>query len=155
MNTDSTPSHSHSIAGKVSPPFWFWLITLLAFLWFLMDVSAFFYRVLTTEETRLTMDQTQRYLHRAHPLWVNTVFALEVFGGALGCVALLLKKPWALHLYYISLFGVISQTFYVYFISDAIAVVGTPAIAMPMVAIFVGISMIWFTRSCLLKLWFD
>lgn len=120
-----------------------------------MDVSAFFSRILATEEARLAMDETQAYVHREHPLWVNVVFALEVFGGALGCIGLWLRKTWALPLFIVSLVGVVSQTIFVYFISDAIEVLGTLAIVMPLVAMLIGGTLIFLSRWFKTRLWLN
>ena len=78
-----------------SPPTWFWVISIIALLWYLMDISAFFMRVFMTEEIIATMPENEQDLYRNMPQWVNVVFAGEVFGGALGCIGLLLKRTWA------------------------------------------------------------
>lgn len=144
MNEDS---------AKISPPVWFWVIAVIALLWFLMDMSAFFMRVLMTDDIIKAMPENQQHLYRNMPLWVNIVFAGEVFGGALGCAGLLLRKKWALPLFAVSILGVLSQTFYVYFLSDAISAMGTPAVVMPLVAILIGIGMIVLARSAISKGW--
>ncbi len=70
---------------KTSPAVWFWVISIIALLWFLMDMSAFFMRVLMTDIVIKAMPENQQHLYRNMPLWVNIVFAGEVFGGVLGC----------------------------------------------------------------------
>ena len=87
------------------------------------------------------------------PLWVNIVFAGEVFGGTLGSVGLLLRKKWALPLFAVSILGVLSQTIHIYFRSDAISVMGAPAVVMPLVAILIGVGMIVLTKSAIAKGW--
>lgn len=144
MNEDS---------AKISPPVWFWVIAVIALLWFLMDMSAFFMRVLMTDDIIKAMPENQQHLYRNMPLWVNIVFAGEVFGGALGCAGLLLRKKWALPLFAVSILGVLSQTFYVYFLSDAISAMGTPAVVMPLVAILIGIGMIVLAKTAISKGW--
>ena len=138
---------------KTSLPVWFWVISIIALLWFLMDTSAFFMRVLMTEDGISAMPEDQQHLYRNMPLWVNFVFASEVFGGALGCVGLLLRKKWALPLFAVSILGVLSQTFHVYFLSDAISTMGAPAVVMPLLAILIGIGMIVLTKSAISKGW--
>ena len=136
-----------------SPPVWFWVISIIALLWYLMDVSAFFMRVLMTDDAISAMAEDQQHLYRDMPLWVNVVFAGEVFGGALGCVGLLLKKQWALPLFVVSILGVLCQTFYVYFLSDAISIMGAPAVVMPLVAILISIGMIVLAKSATSRHW--
>ncbi|MEM7258196.1 MAG: hypothetical protein AAF404_12505 [Pseudomonadota bacterium] len=132
---------------------WFWIVAVLGLLWYLMDFSAFYMRVIAFEQSMASMPQAQQTLYSAMPSWVNGVFALEVFGGLLGCITLLLKRRWALVLLVISLLGVLCQTFYVYFLSDAIAVMGTPAIVMPLVAIAIACILIVVARKAATSGW--
>lgn len=139
--------------NKTSPPIIFWVISIIALLWFLMDVSAFFMRVFMTEGTLMAMPEDQRQHFQNTPLWVNVVFAFEAFGGTLGCIGLLLRKKWALPLFIISLVGVVSQTAYIYFFSDAISIMGMFAIVMPLVAIGIGIGLTIFSSVAISKNW--
>ena len=151
--TDETETATTGSSHKGSPPAWFRVIAVVALLWFLMDISAFFMRVLMTEDGINAMPANQQHLYRNMPLWVNIVFAGEVFGGALGSVGLLLRKKWALPLFAVSILGVLSQTFHIYFRSDAISVMGAPAVVMPLVANLIGIGMIVLTKSAIAKGW--
>jgi hypothetical protein len=153
VDEDATETDATESSDKTSPPVWFWVISVIALLWYLMDMSAFFMRVLMTDDVIKAMPDNQQHLYRNIPLWVNIVFAGEVFGGALGCVGLLLRKKWALPLFVVSILGVLSQTFYVYFLSDAISTMGTPAVVMPLLAILIGIGMIVLAKSAISKRW--
>lgn len=141
------PSH------QASPPVWFWVIAVVALLWFLMDVSMFFMRVLMTEAGLSAMPMNQQHLYRDMPVWVNIVFAGEVFGGVLGSIGLLIRKKWALPLFVVSILGVVSQTFHIWIRSDAISVMGAFAVVAPLVAILIGVGMIVLTRSTIAKGW--
>ena len=149
-NSDKQP---WDLNGKKVLPVWFWLVSIIALLWFLMDMSAFFMRVTVTEEARMMMTEKQKYLHRDYPLWVNIVFAFEVFGGVLAALALLLKRRLALLLFSLSLLGVLSQSIFIYFISDAVAVLGMPAILMPLLSIGIGVLMIVFSQRAISRQW--
>jgi len=153
VNDEATETDATESSDKTSLPVWFWVISIIALLWFLMDMSAFFMRVLMTDDVIKAMPESQQHLYRNMPLWVNTVFAGEVFGGALGCVGLLLRKKWAMSLFVVSILGVLSQTFHVYFLSDAISTMGTPAVVMPLLAILIGIGMIVLAKSAISKGW--
>ena len=151
MNVDTTTTGAKESSHEASPPVWFWVISIIALLWYLMDMSAFYMRVFMTDDVMKAMPENQQHLYRNMPLWVNIVFAGEVFGGALGCVGLLLRKKWALPLFAVSILGVLSQTFHIYFLSDAISTMGTPAVVMPLVAILIGIGMIVLAKSAISK----
>ena len=136
---------------NISPSIIFWVISIIALLWYLMDMSAFFIRISISDETLLVMSENRRQQIQNIPLWVNFVFAFEVFGGALGSVGLLLRKKWALALFVISLLGVLAQTTYLYFLSNSVALMGWMAIVMPLVAIVIGAGLIVHARSSVSK----
>ena len=143
---------SDGSAGRL-PPAWFWVIAIVALFWYLTDMSVLFMRVWSVDAIVKTMPENQRHLYRDMPLWVNVVFAAEVFGGVLGCIATLFRRSWALPLFVVSILGVLSQTFDIYFLSDAIDTMGTPAVVMPLVAIVIGTLMIVLAKSAIARRW--
>lgn len=136
-----------------SIPKWFWVISILALLWYLMDMSAYVMRTFMLQDMLINMPEEQQRLYITMPSWVNAVFAAEVFGGLFGSLCLLLKRRFALTLYCISIVGVLLQTTYLYFLSDAIQVMGTAAIIMPLIAIMIGVGMIAFSKYAITKNW--
>lgn len=140
-------------AKKNAVPKWFWFISIVGLLWFTMDASAFYMRVFMAESSMANMPQSQQLLYRNIPSWVNMVFALEVFGGLFGCIGLLLGKNWAFPLFIISMIGVVCQSLYVWFLSDAINVIGMVAVLMPLLAVVIGIVMIVFSKLSIARGW--
>ena len=51
--------------------------------------------------------ESERAIVEGRPLWATMGFAMAVFGGALGCLLLLLRKSAAYYLFVASLLGVI------------------------------------------------
>ena len=153
VNEDSATTLVTQRSGRNSLPVWFWVISVVALLWYLMDTSAFFMRVSMTEEAIESMPENQQHLYRDMPLWVNIVFACEVFGGTLGCISLLLRKKWALPLFVISLLSVLAQTSNIWFLTDAISAMGAPAVVMPLVAIIIGTALIFLAKTAISKGW--
>jgi len=138
--------------STIKPPIWFWVISVLALLYFLMDTMMFYSRVFMLED--FAKDMPKQYeLNKAMPAWVNVVYGFEVFGGLMGSIALLSRKKWAFILFCLSMIGVLAQSSYIWFVSDAVAVLGNPAIVMPMVAIVIGIIMIMVSRRAINRLW--
>ena len=138
---------------NIKVPFWYWILSILALLWFFMDMAGFYSRVFMLDQIADKMPAAQLALYKAMPSWVNVVYGLEVFGGLMGSLALLSKKKWAFIMFMISIMGVLSQTVYVWFISDAIDVVGQPAIVMPLVSIVIGVILVVFSRYAISKNW--
>ena len=108
-----------------------------------MDTSAFVMRVFMYDEMLASLPADHQRLYRDMPTWVNVAFACEVFGGLVGCAALLLLRKWAWSLFVVSLIGTLAQTTNIWFLTDAIDVMGTPAIVMPLVAIVIAVVMLF------------
>ena len=104
---------------EVKPPIWFWVVSGLALLWNLMGVYAYLLDAYTKDETMAALSETQKSIFENQPSWVTAAFALAVFCGAIGCVAILLRKKWAKLLFWISLIAVIARTFYYFFLTNA------------------------------------
>ena len=155
MNEDIKKSDVVDELNKSPIPVWFWVVSILALLWFLMDMSAFVMRVFMLDKMLSDMPENQRILYLNMPSWVNMIFALEVFGGLIGCIGLILKKRWALLLFIISIVGVLMQTFYVYFLSEAVSLMGAPAIVMPLIAIIIGSGLIFLAKLSVSKRWIN
>ena len=153
MNEDSAAAPVMERSDTSTPPVWFWVISVVALLWYLMDTAAFLMHVLMTEETIASMPENQQHQYRDVPFWVNIVFTCEVFGGTVGTISLLLRKKWAFPLFVISLLGVLAQTSNIWFLTDAISAMGVPAIVMPLVAIIIGTGMIFLAKSAISKGW--
>ena len=82
-------------ATTVRPPKWFWIVASIAFVWNLMGVAAYLMQVTMSDETLAALPAEQQALYASTPAWATGAFALAVFGGALGCLFLLLRKSWA------------------------------------------------------------
>lgn len=76
VNEDSTRTSATERSDITSLPVWFWAISTVALLWYLMDTSAFFMRVFMSDETINAMPENQQHLFQNFPLWVNIVFCL-------------------------------------------------------------------------------
>jgi hypothetical protein len=86
-------------------PLWLLCATLLGLAWNVFGVVQF---LATTNGTvgsmmsqGLTKEQADLYLNL--PLWMNAAFAIGVFGGVLGSLALLLRKRAAIAIFWLSL----------------------------------------------------
>ena len=98
---------------EMKTPIWHWIISTLLFVWNLMGVAAFVIQMRATPEQILeSYGQVQADMIAAQPAWYPVIFGLAVFGGALGCLGLLLRKKWAKLLLLISLIAVIIQNIY-------------------------------------------
>ena len=136
-----------NISQAAKTPGWFWALSGLALVWNLLGVMAFFLHINLTPEILAQMPEAERALYENSPGWMAFVFAAAVFGGALGCVALLLRKGWAFPLFAISLIGVLIQNGYSFFMTNAIEVMGAQAVVMPLIVVLIAIGLLWFTKA--------
>ncbi len=83
----------------------FWTIGAVALIWNVMGGINFFAQM--NADTLAAYPEAARALVEGRPAWATGAFAIAVFGGALGCLLLLLRKSAALYLFVASLLGVI------------------------------------------------
>lgn len=106
--------------GQAKAPWWFWLICLLALLWNLMGIGAYLGSAFGGESAIIEAygeDGAKVMLSR--PAWATAAFAIAVFAGTLGCLAMLLRKSWAKWLFIVSLLGILLQNLWGFFLSNA------------------------------------
>ncbi|TMM57383.1 hypothetical protein FEE95_12930 [Maribacter algarum] len=104
---------------KTKPPVWFWIVSVLALLWNLMGVGAYLADAYMKDEMMAAFTEAQKSIFENQPAWVTGAYAIAVFAGALGCIALLLRKKWAKPLFWLSIIAVISRTIYYFFRTNA------------------------------------
>ncbi|WP_149303220.1 hypothetical protein [Pareuzebyella sediminis] len=138
---------------KTKPPYWFWAVSVIALLWNLMGVAAYLGDAFMTAEDLAQLSPDMQSLYESRPAWVTGAYAIAVWSGTLGCIALLLRKKWAITLLILSLIGVLAQNVYQFFMSDTFEVLGTEAVYLPIVIILVTIMLVLFARTSANKNW--
>jgi hypothetical protein len=90
-------------------PKWFMPVAIAALLWNLIGCAAYLMDVTLTPEAVAAMSSDQQALYAARPAWAVAAYAIAVWGGALGCAGLIMKKRWATGALVASLLGLIAQ----------------------------------------------
>jgi len=85
----------------------FWAIGAVTLIWNVMGVINFLVQM--NAHALASFPESHRAIVVGRPAWATGAFAIAVFGGALGCLLLLLRKPAAYYLFIASLLGVIVQ----------------------------------------------
>jgi hypothetical protein len=83
----------------------FWAVGAVALIWNVMGVINFFAQM--NPDVLAAYRESERAIVEGRPAWATGAFAIAVFGGALGCLLLLLRKSAAYYLFIASLLGVI------------------------------------------------
>ena len=133
-------------------PIWFWVVAGLAVAWNAIGAMAFYADVSQTPEQLAQHSQAIQDLYASRPGWAFAAFAVAVIAGLLGSIGLLLRKNWAVTMFWASLIAVIVQNFY----SFGIAKMHTHvegSVLLPAVVALVAIALLFFSRSCRAKSW--
>ncbi len=133
----------------------FWIIAVIALIWNSMGVYAYLQQQYNTEAFQNQMTPEQLEMVYATPSWAIAAFALAVFGGLLGALALLLRKKIANILFTISLLGILAQMTYNFFISKSMDVYGPGDMIMPIMIVVIGIFLFMSSKSSINKGWLN
>ncbi len=128
-------------------PKWFMPVAIIAVIWNLMGVGAFFGEVFKSDEAIAALPELERALYESFPLWATIAFAIAVFGGAVGSIGLAMKKKWARPVLLASLIGIIIQMFYSLIIAKSTEVYGPGSVIMPIMVILIGVALVWLSRK--------
>ena len=128
----------------------FWIISIIALLWNIMGVIAYLGQAYMTDEAKALLPEGDQAYYANVPAWVTAAFAIAVFTGFLGSVALILKKKWAKPMFLISFITVIVQIVYNLIIQDFVALSGGRVI-LPLVTLAVAAFLVWFTKDNVTK----
>lgn len=89
----------------------------------------------------------------ALPAWVTGAFAIAVFGGALGCLGLLLLKRWSKLLLLLSLVAVLARDLWMFVLSGLGGSMPSAEMAVTACVVVVAILLVWLAYSADKKGW--
>lgn len=140
--------------SNTKPPVWFWIVSILALFWNLMGVMSYLEQAYMTDEIKAQYTADQLTLMEGIPAWVTAAFAIAVWGGLLGCIALLFRKKWAKPLLMLSLIAILIQMTYSFFMTNASEIYGLiPGVIIPLLVIIIGIALVQFARIAEKRNW--
>ena len=125
------------------PHFSYWLIAGLGLVWNLMGCLNFITQMNADAVER--MPELYRLIIQSRPLWATLTFGAAVFGGAVGCILLLLRRRVAVYALLASLVCILLtmiQTIYVVGMSPS-----------TMLALLVGAALFWYATIALRAGW--
>jgi hypothetical protein len=130
----------------------FWTIGAVALIWNVMGVINFFWQM--NADALAALPESHRAIVEGRPAWATGGFAIAVFGGALGCLLLLLRKSVAYYLFITSLFGVIVQM--IPYLGMAGSTINYGAFEISMIILMplvVAAFLIWYSKQAKSKGW--
>lgn len=132
-------------------PKWYLPVSILSLLWNLMGCAAYLSDVMLSTEDIAAMDATQQALYNSRPAWAVAATAVAVWGGAAGCIGLILRKRWSARLLEISLAGVIVQDIGLFILSGVNP--GTFVIVMQGLVLLIAIGLAVLSRKAITNHW--
>src|SRR6266852_4461941 len=130
----------------------FWAIGVVALIWNVMGVINFFVQM--NADALASFPESHRAIIEGRPAWATGAFAIAVFGGALGCLLLLLRKSAAYYLFIASLLGVIVQM--IPYLGMAGSIINYGAFEISMIILMplvVAAFLIWYSKWAERKGW--
>lgn len=137
----------------LKPPFWFWIISILAFLWNLVGAGNYLAQEMMTDEAKTLLTSQQLKLIEETPTWLTVVFAIAVSSGVIASIGLLGRKKWAKRLFLVSLLAVILQMSYATMATKTVEVYGIAALIMAIVITVVATLLYYFATYAINKKW--
>lgn len=134
-------------------PKWYTPVVVLALIWNLLGCMAYLSDVRLTPEDLAKMSAAQQALYASRPAWAVAATAFAVWGGALGCIGLIVLKRWSYPILLISLVGVIVQDVALFGISKAASQAGVVAIVLQGVVLLVAVGLVFLARKAIRLGW--
>lgn len=135
------------------PSNWFWAIGVVALLWNLIGVFAFIVDMSMSAKDIDALDEANRYLYTHRTNLIKVAYALAVFSGAFGSIALLLRKKVATSLFILSFIAVCVQVAGTFLGTDIISFVGIDKLVLPIIILIIGVLLVYFARFSTKKRW--
>jgi hypothetical protein len=135
------------------PPLWFTVTVVVALLWNLMGLLAIVANLNLSAADLAALPAEQQALHRAQPAWSVVGSVIAVVAGTLGCVALVLRKRWALWLFVASLVGIAMQDAGLFIAAGSLQALGPFVVVMQGLVLGVGVLLLLLSRRALTRAW--
>ena len=134
-------------------PLWFKIVAVVALLWNLIGCLAFASDIRLTPDDIAKLPDAQQALYSSRPSWAVAGTAVAVIGGALGSVALLLGKKWALPVLVASLIGIVVQDYAMFILADGAALAGTTAVVLQALVLLIAIVLLLLSKKGIARSW--
>lgn len=124
----------------------FWIASVVALIWNISGVMAYLSQAYMDEAAFQNLPLEDQAYFMNVPAWVTAAFALAVFSGTLGSIALLMRKKVAYFIFIISLIAVLAQNVYSFFIQQDIVISGNRMIV-PILIIIISFLLVYFSKA--------
>lgn len=138
----------------VKPPSWYYAIAGIATLWALMGCYAYIDQVTMTAIRMSQLPPDQREIWEMMPKWLTAVYAIAVWFGLIGAIALLLRRRIARAAYIVSLAAVVVQFGWILTQTPIVARMGfATAAGFPIFIALAGAALVGFADYAVRRNW--
>jgi hypothetical protein len=132
---------------RTATPVHLWIVGAVSLLWNL--VGAYDYLMTQTQNeaymAKFTPEQLEYFY--GFPMWVETFWALAVWGSVLGSVLLLLRKGLAVPVFAVSFVSMVITAVYNYGLSNGLELMGGSALVFSLVIFVVALGLFLYART--------
>ena len=130
------------------PTTMFWVVGVIALLWNLIGLWAYYTNVTATPDMLAALyDEVQIALIEATPAWATSMTAIAVTAGVLGSIFLLLRNKLCVPLFLVSLMALIVQDIYIFGMTDSLAVFGKQPLILQTIVFLIAVFLFWYSRK--------
>ena len=132
----------------------FWAISAIGLIWNVLGGVNFFMQM--DADIVSALPETHRAIIIGRPIWATGGFAVIVFGGALGCLLLLLRKSVASSVFIVSLLGgIVTIIHTINIASSTIRFSPSEIFVMILMPLVVAAFLVWYSKSAEKKNWIN
>ena len=134
-------------------PKWFLPLAIIALLWNLMGCAAYLSDAMVSAADIAKMSDAEKAMMAARPVWAVGATAVAVWLGALGCLALILRKSWAVPLLWLSLLGVIAQDIWLFVLAPDTGLVNGAVYGLQGLVLVIAVALVWLASKAKASGW--
>lgn len=136
------------------PPTWYWVVAVIAVLWACMGCAAYLMQVTMSPADMAALPKAQQDIWGMTPGWVLGAYAIAVWVGLAGAIALLLRRRIARSLYAVSLVAVIIQFGWTFTQTPILQLMSFgEAAGFPIFIIVAQVALLWFSGFAIRQGW--
>lgn len=128
-------------------PKWFLPVVIIALLWNVMGCAAYLSDAMLSAADVAKMSDAEKAMFAARPVWAVGATAVAVWLGALGCLALILRKGWAIPLLWLSLPGVIAQDIWLFLLAPDTGLVNGTVYSLQGLVLVIAVALVWLANK--------
>ena len=138
---------------STQPKVWYWVVTILFLLWFLVGISAFVAEMNDPTIVTATLTKKELATYNDLPGWYLPNVGIAVLTGTLACVAFLFQRNIAVRFALISFVAVGLSTFYNTIISGTWEILGIAEKGFTIFILIMSVLLVMFARMAAKRNW--